>query len=160
MFSGVSRVYKVIAYQTFWRKGVSPSTPISNNTIISERKTTRSRCRIGWLRCRQMPTRLGLCHRLHMAKRQNGPCAVSERYIKSVPTPNHFILTLMAWAPSWNRAYGLWRSPIARRPCPQGAAAVCMGFGSCTVPIFSSPSTASLWARKAIFFFFWVVLWS
>ncbi|KAF8345314.1 hypothetical protein F5887DRAFT_1133945 [Amanita rubescens] len=60
----------------------------------------------------------------------------------------------MACAPSCNRAYGLWRSPIARRPCPQGVAAVCMGFGSCTVSIFSSPSTASLWARRAILFFF------
>ncbi|KAF8341720.1 hypothetical protein F5887DRAFT_887925 [Amanita rubescens] len=58
----------------------------------------------------------------------------------------------MALAPSWIRACGLWRSPIARRPCPQGVAAVCMGFGSCTVSIFSSPPTASLWAREAIFF--------
>ena len=32
--------------------------------------------------------------------------------------------------------------PIARRPCPQGEPAVCMGFGSCTVPIFSCPAPA------------------
>ena len=32
--------------------------------------------------------------------------------------------------------------PIARRPCPQGEPAVCMGFGSCTVSIFSCPAPA------------------
>ncbi|EPT02501.1 hypothetical protein FOMPIDRAFT_38344, partial [Fomitopsis schrenkii] len=31
---------------------------------------------------------------------------------------------------------------IARRPCPQGVLAVCMGFGSCTVSIFSCPASA------------------
>ena len=37
---------------------------------------------------------------------------------------------------------GPWGPPIARRPCPQGEPAVCMGFGSCTVLIFSCPSPA------------------
>ncbi|KZV63753.1 hypothetical protein PENSPDRAFT_200204 [Peniophora sp. CONT] len=32
--------------------------------------------------------------------------------------------------------------PIARRPCPQGEPAVCMGFGSCTVSIFPCPAPA------------------
>ncbi|OAX41443.1 hypothetical protein K503DRAFT_493657 [Rhizopogon vinicolor AM-OR11-026] len=43
---------------------------------------------------------------------------------------------------------GPWRSFIARRPCPQGVSAVCMGSGSCTVSIFSCPITATLagWA--------------
>ncbi|KZV72435.1 hypothetical protein PENSPDRAFT_566104, partial [Peniophora sp. CONT] len=31
---------------------------------------------------------------------------------------------------------------IARRPCPQGEPAVCMGFGSCTVSIFPCPAPA------------------
>ena len=37
---------------------------------------------------------------------------------------------------------GPWGPPIARRPCPQGEPAVCMGFGSCTVSIFSCPAPA------------------
>ncbi|KIY61507.1 hypothetical protein CYLTODRAFT_477954, partial [Cylindrobasidium torrendii FP15055 ss-10] len=44
---------------------------------------------------------------------------------------------------------GLWNSFIARRPCPlQRKSAVCMGFGSCTVSIFSCPTLATLagWA--------------
>ncbi|KAG2030744.1 hypothetical protein BDR03DRAFT_974147 [Suillus americanus] len=43
---------------------------------------------------------------------------------------------------------GPWRPFIARRPCPQRVSAVCMGFGSCTVSIFSCPTTATLagWA--------------
>ncbi|KAM6504183.1 hypothetical protein JOM56_001126 [Amanita muscaria] len=48
---------------------------------------------------------------------------------------------------------GLWKLPIARRPCPQGGATVCMGFGPCTVSIFSSPAIAvSGWAGHL---FFW-----
>ncbi|EPT04272.1 hypothetical protein FOMPIDRAFT_43979, partial [Fomitopsis schrenkii] len=35
-----------------------------------------------------------------------------------------------------------WGPLIARRPCPQGDPAVCMGFGSCTVSIFSCPASA------------------
>ncbi|KZT72379.1 hypothetical protein DAEQUDRAFT_664212, partial [Daedalea quercina L-15889] len=35
-----------------------------------------------------------------------------------------------------------WGPLIARRPCPQGVPAVCMGFGSCTVEIFSCPAPA------------------
>ncbi|KIL63106.1 hypothetical protein M378DRAFT_80092, partial [Amanita muscaria Koide BX008] len=55
-------------------------------------------------------------------------------------------------SPSWIWDYGPWKSPIARRPCPQGAAAVCMGFGSCTVSIFSSPAMAdSGWAGHLFF---------
>jgi hypothetical protein len=41
---------------------------------------------------------------------------------------------------SWE--YGLWRSAIARRPCPQRLSSVCMGFGSCTVSIFPCPVPA------------------
>ncbi|KAG2136928.1 uncharacterized protein EDB93DRAFT_1091406, partial [Suillus bovinus] len=39
---------------------------------------------------------------------------------------------------------GPWRPFIARRPCPQRVSAICVGFGSCTVSIFSSPTTATL----------------
>ncbi|KZT67354.1 hypothetical protein DAEQUDRAFT_658956, partial [Daedalea quercina L-15889] len=35
-----------------------------------------------------------------------------------------------------------WGPLIARRPCPQGDPTVCMGFGSCTVSIFSCPASA------------------
>ena len=158
--SGLSKLYsepfhtynKIIAYQTFWRKGVSPSTPISN---YFGDKTTRLRCL-----AKSVPG-LGADNAERswlMSLSKNGTWTQWsvrgwERYINSDPIPLLFILTLMAWAPSRNRAYGLWKSPIARRPCPQGVAAVCMGFGSCTVLIFSSPSTASLWAKKAITFF-------
>ncbi|XP_006459870.1 hypothetical protein AGABI2DRAFT_67942 [Agaricus bisporus var. bisporus H97] len=57
----------------------------------------------------------------------------------------------MAQAPSRLRVCGLWRPSIARRPCPQGDFAVCMGFGSCTVLIFSCPALATL-AGQALFF--------
>jgi len=49
---------------------------------------------------------------------------------------------------------GPWRPFIARRPCPQRVSAVCMGFGSCTVSIFSCPIMATL-ARWA-FIFCWL----
>ncbi|KAI0333848.1 hypothetical protein GY45DRAFT_187449 [Cubamyces sp. BRFM 1775] len=48
----------------------------------------------------------------------------------------------MARAPSCTWVRGPWGPLIARRPCPQGDLAVCMGFGSCTVPIFSCPASA------------------
>ncbi|TFK65582.1 hypothetical protein BDN72DRAFT_773151, partial [Pluteus cervinus] len=54
-------------------------------------------------------------------------------------------------APSRLWVCGPWRLPIARRPCPQGVAVVCMGFGSCTVLIFSCPASATL-AGQAFFF--------
>ncbi|KIL62199.1 hypothetical protein M378DRAFT_58415, partial [Amanita muscaria Koide BX008] len=54
--------------------------------------------------------------------------------------------------PSRTWDYGLWRFPIARRPCPQGVATVCMGFGSCTVLIFSCLPWPIL-AGQAFFFF-------
>ncbi|KAF9450114.1 hypothetical protein P691DRAFT_726684 [Macrolepiota fuliginosa MF-IS2] len=56
----------------------------------------------------------------------------------------------MAQAPSSIRVCGPWQPPIARRPCPQGDSAVCMGFGSCTVLIFSCPASATL-AGQALF---------
>ncbi|KAG1737125.1 uncharacterized protein EDB91DRAFT_1055281 [Suillus paluster] len=40
---------------------------------------------------------------------------------------------------------------IARRPCPQRVSSVCVSFGSCTVSIFSYPTTATL-AGWAVFF--------
>jgi hypothetical protein len=49
----------------------------------------------------------------------------------------------------WER--GLRKSTIARRPCPQWPALVCMGFGSCTVSIFSCPAFGPR-AGRAIFF--------
>ncbi|PBK93295.1 hypothetical protein ARMGADRAFT_930100 [Armillaria gallica] len=54
----------------------------------------------------------------------------------------------MAQAPSRNRVCGLWRSFIARRPCPQRVSAACIGSGLCTVSIFSCPTLATLagWA--------------
>ncbi|KAM5536600.1 hypothetical protein V8D89_009695 [Ganoderma adspersum] len=48
----------------------------------------------------------------------------------------------MARAPSWTWVRGPWGLLIARRPCPQGGLAVCMGFGSCTVSIFPCPASA------------------
>ncbi|KAM5537886.1 hypothetical protein V8D89_008362 [Ganoderma adspersum] len=48
----------------------------------------------------------------------------------------------MARATSRTRVRGPWGPPIARRPCPQGDLAVCTGFGSCTVSIFSCPASA------------------
>ncbi|KAH9892727.1 hypothetical protein C8Q73DRAFT_699239 [Cubamyces lactineus] len=48
----------------------------------------------------------------------------------------------MARAPSRTWVRGPWGPLIARRPCPQGDPAVCMGFGSCTVQIFSCPASA------------------
>ncbi|KAI0682573.1 hypothetical protein BC835DRAFT_1399179 [Cytidiella melzeri] len=48
----------------------------------------------------------------------------------------------MAQAPSRTWDCGPWRPSIARRPCPQREFAVCMGFGSCTVSIFSCPASA------------------
>ena len=53
-------------------------------------------------------------------------------------------------------ACGLWGPLIARRPCPQGAPAVCMGFGSCTVSIFPCPASALGLGRP----FFLVPSWS
>ncbi|KAI6003831.1 hypothetical protein EDD15DRAFT_2220506, partial [Pisolithus albus] len=57
----------------------------------------------------------------------------------------------MAQAPSWIRVCGPWGPSIARRPCPQRVPVVCMGFGSCTVSIFSCPAMATL-AGQALFF--------
>ena len=48
----------------------------------------------------------------------------------------------MAHAPSPTWVCGPWGLLIARRPCPQGDSAVCTGFGSCTVSIFSCPASA------------------
>ncbi|KAI6038339.1 hypothetical protein EDC04DRAFT_1990595 [Pisolithus marmoratus] len=57
----------------------------------------------------------------------------------------------MARAPSWIWVRGPWGSSIARRPCPQRVPAVCMGFGSCTVAIFSSPAMATLAGQASSF---------
>ncbi|KAF9478145.1 hypothetical protein BDN70DRAFT_836536 [Pholiota conissans] len=59
----------------------------------------------------------------------------------------------MALAPSITWVCGPWKSPIARRPCPQGVSTACMGLGSCTVSIFSCPALATL-AGRALFLFF------
>ncbi|KAL1680997.1 hypothetical protein EV122DRAFT_206544 [Schizophyllum commune] len=56
----------------------------------------------------------------------------------------------MASAPSRIWAGGAWGFSIARRPCPQGKPAHCMGFGSCTVPIFSGPAPATLAGRALL----------
>ncbi|KAH9832576.1 uncharacterized protein C8Q71DRAFT_777161, partial [Rhodofomes roseus] len=48
----------------------------------------------------------------------------------------------MERSPSCYRERWPWGSLIARRPCPQGGPAVCMGFGSCTVSIFPCPASA------------------
>ncbi|KZT72371.1 hypothetical protein DAEQUDRAFT_644163, partial [Daedalea quercina L-15889] len=45
-----------------------------------------------------------------------------------------------------------WGLLIARRPCPQGVPAVCMGFGSCTVEIFSCPASALGLGRPFLWF--------
>ncbi|TFK29289.1 hypothetical protein FA15DRAFT_579235, partial [Coprinopsis marcescibilis] len=55
-------------------------------------------------------------------------------------------------SPSCIRDYGLWKSSIARRPCPQRVSASCMASGSCTVSIFSCPVSATLAGRAS---FFW-----
>ncbi|TRM59878.1 hypothetical protein BD626DRAFT_506734 [Schizophyllum amplum] len=57
----------------------------------------------------------------------------------------------MASAPSCIWAGGAWGFSIARRPCPQGKPAHCMGFGSCTVSIFPSPAPATLAGRALLF---------
>ncbi|KAI6028706.1 hypothetical protein F5J12DRAFT_807143, partial [Pisolithus orientalis] len=46
---------------------------------------------------------------------------------------------------------GPWGPSIARRPCPPRVPAVCMGFGSCTVSIFSCPAMATLAGQASIF---------
>ena len=45
---------------------------------------------------------------------------------------------------------GLWRWSIARRLCPQRVSTACMGFGSCTILIFSCPASANL-AEQAFY---------
>ncbi|KAF8138556.1 hypothetical protein EV363DRAFT_1252258 [Boletus edulis] len=65
----------------------------------------------------------------------------------------------MAYAPSrtiWVR--GLWGPSIARRLCPHRGycglvSAACMGFGPCTVGIFSCPATATLAGQAVLFLF-------
>ncbi|KAI4519366.1 hypothetical protein K525DRAFT_241359 [Schizophyllum commune Loenen D] len=56
----------------------------------------------------------------------------------------------MASAPSRIWAGGARGFSIARRPCPQGKPAHCMGLGSCTVPIFSRPAPATLAGRALL----------
>ncbi|KAG2337463.1 hypothetical protein BDR05DRAFT_1047042 [Suillus weaverae] len=54
-----------------------------------------------------------------------------------------------------SQVLGLLGPFIARRPCPQRVPSVCVSSGSCTVSIFSCPTTATL-AGWALFFAGWV----
>ncbi|KAG2086595.1 uncharacterized protein F5147DRAFT_728786 [Suillus discolor] len=51
-----------------------------------------------------------------------------------------------------SQVLGLLGPFIARRPCPQRVPSVCVSFGSCTVSIFSCPTTATLagWALSLL----------